>query len=160
MRDCAREQWSATPPINNKQQQTAALPLPAINTKQNTRIAIKDKVILKLTMDKKQKEKTPARRRSSRNTANDIEIQNDEYDNILTLEDGSVATTDILDAEYAVNTEKSLDTRIEVRDVLPTDYRSPSDDEGNNIAVTIGSRDPLRLEEPRSLHITGKFKKQ
>ena len=108
-------------------------------------------------MDKKQKEKTPARRRSSRNTANDIEIQNDEYDNILTLEDGSVATTDILDAEYAVNTEKSLDTRIEVRDVLSNEHRPPSDDDGNNIAVTIASRDPLQLQEPRNLHTTGEY---
>ena len=108
-------------------------------------------------MDKKQKEKTPTRRRSRQNAADEIDVQTtDDYENILALEDASVETKDILDAEYAVNTEKSLDTRIEVRDVLTNDHRPPSDDDGNNIAVTSASRDPLQLETPRNLHITGK----
>ena len=106
-------------------------------------------------MDKKQKEKTPTRRRRS---INGIEMQNAE--DILTLEEGSVATREIVDAEYVVSTENSLETRIEVRDVLPNDYESPGDDDGNNIAVTLRSRDPLGLEEPRNLHITGKFRQQ
>lgn len=107
-------------------------------------------------MDKKQKEKTPTRRRRS---INGIEMQNENAEDILTLEEGSVATREIVDAEYVVSTENSLDTRIEVRDVLPIDYESPGDDDGNNIAVTLRSRDPLGLEEPRNLHITGKFRK-
>ena len=108
-------------------------------------------------MEKKQKEKTPTRRRGRQNAVNDIDVQTtDDYENILALEDDSVETKDILDAEYAVNTEKSLDTRIEVRDVLSNEHRPPSDDDGNNIAVTIASRDPLQLQEPRNLHTTGK----
>ena len=108
-------------------------------------------------MSGRQKEKTPARKSGERSTNQpSIDIQTVGNEAIYTLEDNSVETLDFIDAEYAVNSEESLETRIEVRNILRDGQSSPSDEDGNIIAVSSNSRDPLRLEErTQNLNIIG-----
>ena len=99
-------------------------------------------------MSRRQTEKPPVRRNSERrNDQQSIDVQTVGNEAIYTLEDNSVETLDFIDSEYAVNSEESLETRIEVRNILRDDHSSPSDEDGNSIAVNSNNRDPLRLEE-------------